>query len=50
MIFGIDLGSTAREVDWNLIKENGVSFAIIKATQGSYRANQIGRASCRERV
>ncbi len=39
MIYGIDLGSTAREVDWNLLKENGVCFAIIKATQGSYRVN-----------
>lgn len=39
MIYGIDLGSAARAVDWNLLKENGLAFAVIKATQGSYRVN-----------
>ncbi len=39
MIYGIDIGSTTKNVNWSLLKEKGIEFAVIKATQGDYRVN-----------
>jgi hypothetical protein len=42
---GIDVSSHQGEVNWNAVVANGVSFAYIKATEGTSKA--IVRLSCR---
>lgn len=39
MLYGIDIGTAAKNPDWNLLKQKGIGFVVIKATQGNYRVN-----------
>ena len=39
-MMGIDLGPCAKDVDFKLLKEKGISFVILKATQGDYLVNK----------
>ena len=41
MILGIDVSQWNPTMDWKLLKENGVEFAIIKATQGNYSVDPL---------
>lgn len=36
MILGIDVSRWQQKVDWTLLRDKGVKFAFIKATQGNY--------------
>lgn len=36
MIIGVDVSHYQAKIDWPLLKANGVEFAIVKASQGSY--------------
>jgi GH25 family lysozyme M1 (1,4-beta-N-acetylmuramidase) len=43
MLMGIDVGPYTNDIDWELLREKGILFAIIKATQGDYRTDPLFR-------
>ncbi len=46
MILGVDVSHWQTSIDWTVLKQNGVEFAIIKASQGDYYLD----ASCKKHV